>query len=165
MGRLPTDRHDRDRVHRHHSPLVARQLGQTPLDTLSVLVLGRRGVSPNTICAYESDGDWVHVSTYGGIAYASGHGWWDNVDCPSYYTADVTITLEEKLGGTWYPQGDSVTAYNVYAGGGSGNRATAKIECVNATPHYWRSQISATINQAPSTSPLATTQARYINCY
>lgn len=120
---------------------------------------------PNAVCEFASDGDYVHASTYSGITYASGHGWWDNYNCPSSYRADVTIYLEENLGGSWYPQGNAGTANGVAPGSGSSQRATAKMQCVNSTPHYWRSSISATIVGEANSAPLATTKAQLLNCY
>lgn len=117
------------------------------------------------VCGFAADGDYVHTSTYSGILYASGHGYWWNYTCPSSYRANVTIWLEEKLGTTWYPQGDSVTGFNRAPGSGSTQRVNAKIRCVNSTSHQWRSYVVVDIVGHSDTAPAATTAARTIACY
>lgn len=116
-------------------------------------------------CYFASDGDYVHRSTYSGVLYASGHGYWWNVNCPASYRANVTIWLEEKLGTSWYPQGNSVTGYNRAPGSGSTQRVNAKMKCVNTTTHKWRSIVVADIVGHADTSPAAYTAARSLACY
>lgn len=116
-------------------------------------------------CVFASDGDYVHVSTYSGVRYASGHGYWWNVTCPSSYRANVTIWLEEKLGTSWYPQGNTATGYNRLPGSGSTQRVNAKMKCVNSTTHQWRSIVVADIVGHADTAPAAYTSARSLACY
>lgn len=116
-------------------------------------------------CVFAADGDHVHVSTYDGIRYASGHGYWLNVDCPSSYRATVTIWLEEKLGTGWYPQGDAQTKTGRKPGTGSAARVNAKMKCVNKTSHKWRSVVVADIDGHANTAPSAITAAQSLSCY
>lgn len=122
-------------------------------------------VSAAGVCAFASDGDYVHRSKYSGVWYASGHGYWWNYTCPSSYRANVTIWLEEKLGSTWYLQGSPVTGYNRAPGSGSSQRVNNKLACVNTSKHQWRSIIRADIVGHADTSPLAYTAAQPLDCY
>ena len=122
-------------------------------------------VAPAAACTFASDGDYVHVSTYDGIRYASGHGYWWNLTCPSGYRADVTIWLEEKLNGTWYFQGSAVTGKNRAPGSGSTQRVNNKVKCVNSSSHQWRSIILADIVGHADSAPLAYTVDRTLSCY
>jgi hypothetical protein len=124
-----------------------------------------RGAAKDTVCAFAANGDYVHRSTYDGVMFASGHGWWENYTCPETYRANVTIYLEEKLGSHWYVQGNAGTKNNTFPGSGSVNRANAKVECVNTESHDWRSQVSATIVGHADSAPVATTPINTINCY
>lgn len=123
------------------------------------------GYAEETICAFAADGDHVHDSTYNGVLYASGHGYWWNYTCPADYRANTTIYLLEKLGTSWYVQGNPGKKLNANPGKGSVNRANAKVECVNTETHKWKSQIVATIVGHDSTSPVAETDAQEIPCY
>ena len=117
-------------------------------------------------CVFAATGDDVHTSVDKGVNYASGHGYWLNVNCPSNYRADITIWLEEKLGGTWYPQGDPAYGANKAPGdSGRGNRVTAKDACVNFDSHQWRSVIAADIVREPDSVPEATTKTWTLACY
>lgn len=122
-------------------------------------------VAAAAACTFASDGDYVHVSTYDGIRYASGHGYWWNLTCPSSYRADVTIWLEEKLNGTWYFQGSAVTGKNRAPGSGSTQRVNNKVKCVNSSSHQWWSIILADIVGHADSAPLAYTVDKTLPCY
>lgn len=116
-------------------------------------------------CTFFANGDDVHVSTYSGIRYASGHGWWKNNTCPAGTRATVTVWLEEKLGGVWYPQGDAAEKSGRLPGSGSSQRVNAKMKCVNNTPHFWRSIIVVDLDGRRDTTPAAYTSPQSLNCY
>lgn len=115
-------------------------------------------------CIFASDGDDVHTSVYSGVNYASGHGWWLNGTCPSSWRADVTVWLEEKLGGSWYPQG-STTGTNKAPGSGSVNRVTGKTACLNFNSYKWRSVIVVDLVGHPEYIPAAYTPIWTLACY
>lgn len=140
-----------------HEELM-KQLGVSESTTAAPTTLA-------SVCAFAADGDDVHTSTYSGVLYASGHGYWWNYTCPSDWRANVTIFLEENLGGSWYPQGDSATGYNRLPGSGSTQRVTAKMRCINTTSHQWRSIIVVDIVGHADTAPAATTPTRTLSCY
>jgi hypothetical protein len=115
-------------------------------------------------CVFVSDGDDVHTSVADGVNYASGHGWWVNGTCPSSWRADVTVWLEEKLGGGWYPQG-SKTKPDLAPGGERGNRATRKTACLNFNSHKWRSVVAVDLVGHPEVAPAAYTPVWTLACY
>lgn len=112
-------------------------------------------------CFFAADGDHVHRS--GG--YASGHGFWRNYTCPRGTRANVKVWLLEKLGGTWYVQGNPGYGASRLPGSGSAQRVTAKMRCVNSSSHQWRSMISVDLVGRRDTSPVASTPVRTIACY
>lgn len=138
-----------------HEELL-KQLGVSEADSSP-----SRATAAGFWCTFASDGDYVHVTDN----YASGHGWWLNVNCPSTYRADVTIWLEENLNGTWYLQGNAVTGFNRLPGSGSTVRVTNKLKCVNSSTHRWRSIIKADIVGQTDTNPLAYTLDHPLACY
>ena len=142
-----------------HEELVA-QLQSAQQDAT-----GSGGVTTSALCSFAANGDDVHTSVYSGVNYASGHGWWINVNCPSTYRANVTVWLEEKLGGTWYPQGDPGYGANRLPGKGSATRVTAKMACVDFSSHVWRSVVAADIVGHSDTAPTAVTPAWTLACY
>lgn len=89
-------------------------------------------------CKFYTRGDYVHRSSTG-IA-ASAHGWWQNVDCPATY-AVVTVQLQEYYSdGTWRNVGEPGRK-TVRSGGGAGNRATARVDCLSTKLTGWRSVV------------------------
>lgn len=142
-----------------HEDLL-KQLGLTEDD-----VATPSAVAAASGCFFASDGDHVHRSTYSGINYASGHGWWLNINCPSGTRANVTIWLQENLNGTWYLQGNKVTGTNRLPGSSSTQRVNAKLKCVNSTTHEWRSLILADLVGRTDAAPLAYTTAQSLACY
>jgi hypothetical protein len=88
-------------------------------------------------------GDYVHVSSTP-PATASGHGWWNKGNCTAV-KAQVTVQLQEYYSdGSWRDKGSPGVA-DVYAGGGSSNRANARITCSSTTTTGWRSQVTADV--------------------
>jgi len=55
------------------------------------------------VCIFETEGDRVHISDTPPDA-ASGHGWWNNFNCPATF-ADVTVQLQIFLQGSWFDVG------------------------------------------------------------
>ncbi len=97
--------------------------------------------TPQAVCFYDSNGDSVHRSASGFAA--SGHGWWEDPfnTCPPGTKAVVTIQLQEQgTDGVWRNAGSPGQA-TVYAGGGSANRATGRVDCVNDMETLWRSVV------------------------
>jgi len=89
-----------------------------------------------TCNSFETHGDNVHLS--GGDA--SGHGWWVNRGCPTN-TAVVTIRLQAYYtDGVWRYVG-SLGRKTVYSGGGSANRATARVACLGGGYYGFRSVV------------------------
>jgi hypothetical protein len=113
-------------------------------------------LAPADACTPYVDGDYVHVSS----GDASGHGWWYQGTCPNQKTV-VTIGLQEYFSnGQWYDEGTLGTA-NVYPGGGSANRAVARVPCSGGVvPAGWRSYVIVTIGTGAS----AYTTAQNIAC-
>jgi hypothetical protein len=68
-------------------------------------------------CVFFTRFDDVHWSSTAGDV--SGHGWWDNGDCPAKTRANITIRLEEYYSdGTWRTK-NTGTKKKAYEGGGS----------------------------------------------
>ncbi|HEU4792362.1 MAG TPA: hypothetical protein VFS96_01770 [Nitrolancea sp.] len=94
-------------------------------------------------CYFETWGDNVHVSSF----EASGHGWWENGNCPATL-AVVTVQLQEYYSdGAWRNIG-SLGQATVYSGGG-GNRATGRVDCFDGTTTSWRSVVDVDLVGIP----------------
>ena len=105
-------------------------------------------------CSPYVDGDYAHVSS----GDVSAHGWWYQGTCPNTKTT-VTIGLQEYYSdGSWRTK--ATGSANVYPGGGSANRATARHVCESVVPAGWRSYVIVTIGTGAS----AYTAAQNLAC-
>jgi hypothetical protein len=130
-----------------------------PLTGATSPVLGTAAAATGP-CSFANEGDYVHVSSI----FASGHGWWDNIDCESS-KATVTVQLQEYFSnGTWRNEGPPGVA-TVYSGGGSANRATAKAECANQLYLVsWRSSVHVDVVGIPTLPNTYYTAGQNIFC-
>ncbi|MDR1186560.1 MAG: hypothetical protein LBK95_03760 [Bifidobacteriaceae bacterium] len=88
-------------------------------------------------CVALTRGDHVHKSG----SDASGHGWWEIVDCPKGTKAVVTIDIQKQgILGIWSDVG-AQGKKTVYAGGGSANRAAGRYTCSGSSNNDFRSKI------------------------
>lgn len=111
------------------------------------------------VCLAYTRGDYVHKSG----SDASGHGWWDNVDCSATY-ADVTVQLQQYYSdGSWRNIGSPGTA-RVREGGGSGKRATGRVACTSSRYTGWRSVIDVDLVGSIDDSSKLATIGRNIYC-
>lgn len=110
---------------------------------------------------FATRGDYVHES---GL-YASGHGWWDNLSGPPGYKANVDVQLQvyEVANDRWYNVGPKFSK-DVWAGGGSGNRTTAKVLCRRQHFTYWRSVIDVDIIGASDPDNKLYTPYQMLSC-
>lgn len=96
------------------------------------------------LCSFNQAGDYVHVSTWNDVPgtqiTASGHGWWENVNCEAT-KANVTVQLQAYVGGKWVNKGLPGYKAAVYSGGGSSNRAAAQCGCSSTAKTKWRSVV------------------------
>lgn len=112
-------------------------------------------------CLAYTRGDNVHRSSTGFAA--SGHGWWDNVNC-SAREADVTIWLQQYYSdGVWRTRGSTGTE-RVYSGGGSGNRANARAVCADSRTTGWRSVVDVDLVGQIDDSSVLITPSVNISC-
>jgi hypothetical protein len=128
---------------------------------------GQRGADRLTprssadVCVFETNGDYVHVSS--SAFEASGHGWWTNGDCPTS-TAVVTVQLQEYYSdGSWHNKG-TVGRSTVRSGGGAGNRATGRAGCNNAKTVSWRSVVDVDLVGLADDPGKLVTPVRDIGC-
>jgi hypothetical protein len=92
----------------------------------------------DTYCVFYTRFDDVHWSSTAGDV--SGHGWWDNGDCPAGTKANITTRLDEYYSdGSWKTK-NTGTKKNAYAGGGSANRANARVTCQGSNTVSWRTE-------------------------
>jgi len=117
---------------------------------------------PATACSPQAKGDNVHVSSTP-PATASGHGWWLKGNCTAA-KAQVTVQLQEFFSdGSWRNKGTPDTE-DVFAGGGSGNRATGRATCTGGTAVTgWRSVVTADVIGQTGLNQIIT-PAQDINC-
>lgn len=93
-------------------------------------------------CTYRQAIDDPHISSTAPLA-ASVHGWWRKISgtCPS--KANVDVYLQgwwcDFYGCRWITVASD--SQDVYAGGGSGNRATARKTCSNSNTVGWRGYV------------------------
>ena len=106
-------------------------------------------------------GDRVHISS-SLPPTASAHGWWTYSE-PTSLKAIVTIQLQINRGGTWTNVG-TTGSKTVYAGGGSANRANARMVCLTLESNEWRSVIDVDILGKIDTPEKLITQVRRLSC-
>lgn len=117
-------------------PAVAPAGSESPDSNGSVS--GSAVVPADYYCVFITRYDEVHHPA--GTDYVSGHGWWDNVDCPAGTKAKVTTWIQEYYSdGSWRTKdtGDKT----VYSGGGSANRSNARRTCQGSATVSWRSEV------------------------
>lgn len=117
------------------------------------------GLTATHRCYFTTRGDYVHRT--GGDA--SGHGWWENINCP-VLQADVRIWLQQYYSdGSWRTRGS--TGYKrVYSGGGSANRANARAGCDSSAVTSWRSVVDVDLVGLSDSSEKLITNTRNISC-
>jgi hypothetical protein len=98
---------------------------------------------------FTGHGDRVHISSTPPRS-ASAHGWW-TVDAsvgepPTHaiVTVQLQMKIQEEDSATWIDVGEPGSE-RVKPGGGSANRATARVECKNSARNIWRSVIDVDI--------------------
>ena len=110
--------------------------------------LTQSGVITAGTCGYTQNTDDPHLSSTGFAA--SVHGWWETASgiCPA--KATVTMYLQ-----AWYCNDYPYSCYwatltvdqaDVYEGGGSGNRATARWNCANSNEVGWRGYVDVDLD-------------------
>lgn len=109
-------------------------------------------------CNFWTRGDYVHVS----LGDASGHGWWENVDCNATQ-AVVTVQLQQYINGSWVDAG-SPGSKTVYSGGGSANRAVGRARCNSSAYTAWRSEVDVDVIGTPDDPSKLYTPTRYLYC-
>lgn len=119
-----------------------------PAPSGDVTPLAQSGPITAGSCTYEQAIDDPHISSTAPRA-ASVHGWWlrDSGTCPS--KATVTVYLQAYWCGPFYGCYWRTVASgqaDVYAGGGSGNRATARLTCSNSSTVGWRGFVDVNLD-------------------
>lgn len=113
-------------------------------------------------CVFFTRFDDVHWSSTAGDV--SGHGWWDNGDCPAKTRANITIRLEEYYSdGTWRTK-NTGTKKKAYAGGGSANRANARVTCQGGSTVSWRTETDIDLINIPDTNNIGRSATHNIPC-
>ena len=113
----------------------------------------QRPSTSQALCSFLTRGDYVHKSG----SEASGHGWWQNINCRATL-ADVTVQLQEYYSdGIWRNKGSAGKARVRSSPGGRGNRATGRAACANSSRTGWRSIVDVDlVGVADSAEKLAT---------
>lgn len=111
-------------------PAVAPASAQLPASS---------GVTPaDYYCEFLARYDDVHHPA--GSNYVSGHGWWNNVDCPAGTKAKVKTWIQEYYSdGSWRTKNTGTKT--VYSGGGSANRSNARHTCDKYVTVSCRSEV------------------------
>lgn len=92
---------------------------------------------------FEQATDSVHISSTPPRA-ASVHGWWqDPMGNFKKKKAKVVVQLQMKAGWFWYKKAEGMKT--VYSGGGSANRAAARVGCKATEKRDWRSSVDVDI--------------------
>lgn len=110
---------------------------------------------------FYADGDYVHI-TDGAV---SGHGWWQNISCP-FPQATIKIWLQAYYtDGIWRVISAAGVKKNGYSGGGSANRANARVLCREfvRTVSY-RSFVDVDIQGANDPADVYYTPSRDLRC-
>lgn len=118
-------------------------------------------VAATAPCNFYTLGDYVHRSST--TNEASGHGWWQNINCP-VALADVTVQLQQYYSdGTWRNRG-TVGRSRVASGGGSGSRATGRATCNSSATTGWRSVIDVDLVSYPDSPEKLQTYSQNFGC-
>lgn len=116
-------------------------------------------------CWYQQGVDNAHFSSTGWAI--STHGWWVKYGgtCPS--KANVDIYLQAVWCDAWGCRWRTVDtgSADVYAGGGSGKRATAREECGGSKTVGWRSFVDVDLIGQTDPSGYTYSTARDLSCY
>jgi hypothetical protein len=117
------------------------------------------------IGVFVTNGDKVHFSSTPPAA-VSGHGWWIKGTTKAT-KAKVQIWLEVKNGSSWRVVGYGTKT--VYSGGGSANRAAARMVCASGpvaggTTFTYRSRIDVDLIGEADSSEQAVTAALAFKC-
>ncbi|MFL6139649.1 MAG: hypothetical protein ACJ74O_17875 [Frankiaceae bacterium] len=115
-------------------------------------------------CTYEQATDNAHLSS----GDASTHGWWlkDSGTCPSKATVTQYIQAywcDPFYGCSW--QTLSSGQADVYAGGGSGNRATARWTCHGTQTVGWRGFVDVDLDGVSDPSGYTYSPPQNLACY
>lgn len=116
-------------------------------------------------CTYQQGVDNAHFSSTGWAI--SSHGWWVKYagTCPS--KANVDIYLQAVWCDAWGCRWRTVDtdSKDVYAGGGSGKRATAREECGGSKTVGWRSFVDVDLIGQVDPSGYTYSTPRDLSCY
>ncbi len=134
------------------------QVGEDTLGDGGLVVVSNPENRGQILCTFYTRGDNVHRSGY----HASGHGWWENIDC-NVTKAIVTIQLQQQINGSWEDAG-SLGTKTVYSGGGSANRAAARADCTTFDSTPWRSVIDVDLIGLPDTPDKKITSTMTLYC-
>jgi hypothetical protein len=111
------------------------------------------------VIVFSTEGDYVHQSGN----EVSAHGWWIQYSGPSGVQANVDVQLQIYVGGWgWINIGPNFTS-NVYPGGGSGQRTTARQPCPGGG-YTWRSVVDVDLIGYADSDEKLYTPGRYIDC-
>lgn len=117
---------------------------------------------------FTGHGDDVHISSTPPRS-ASAHGWW-TVDASvgeppthSIVTVQLQMKLQDENNATWIDAGEPGSE-RVKPGGGSANRATARVQCKNSARTIWRSRIDVDIIGYADSPNQTITRERAIPC-
>lgn len=116
------------------------------------------GISPFSACTPVSGRDNPHYSA----PDVSGHAWWDKGTCTGNQ-ADVYNCLYEWYTDHYYYRKNCSPKVRVYAGGGSGNRSTARNTCANTFLATWRNYVDVDVVNESDTAEQPYNQAD-VNC-
>jgi hypothetical protein len=116
-------------------------------------------------CTYEQAIDNPHISSTAPLA-ASVHGWWlkDAGTCPSQANVDVYLQgwWCDIYGCRWITVASG--SADVYAGGGSGNRVTARRTCSSSKTVGWRGQVDVDLIGVSDPSGLTDSSIQNLAC-
>lgn len=120
------------------------------------------GVSPaDYYCEFLTRYDDVHHPA--GSNYVSGHGWWDNVDCPAGTKAVVKTWIQEYYSdGSWRTK--DTGSKTVYSGGGSANRSNARRTCDRYVTVSWRSEVDVDLVGISDTNNIGRSATQNLAC-
>ena len=88
----------------------------------------------------------------------SGHGWWDKGTCTGNQADVYNCLYEYYTDGYWYRKNCSAKV-RVYAGGGSGNRSTARNTCADLSYTSWRNHVDVDVVNESDTAEQPYNQA------
>ena len=95
-------------------------------------------------CVFTQRVDNPHISSSGGPRAVQAHGWWTKGNCRAII-ATISVQLQKRINGRWVDVGKRGKG-KYRAGGGRGQRATARYTCRGVALNKFRAWVDVDVH-------------------